>query len=115
MFWISTGLIFLMEGVLTGLTFQSEMAVQGITHLGYPVYFGNMLMVFKILGAFVLIIPQFPARIKEWAYTGFGIDFISALVSLWVVDGFGVILIGPAVFMALLVISYKTYHKIKRV
>ena len=115
MFWVSTGLIFLMEGVMSGLTFQSEMAVQGITHLGYPIYFGNMLVAFKVLGSLALIIPQVPAKIKEWAYAGFGIDFIGALVSLWVVDGFGVMLIGPAVFMILLVVSYISYHKIKRV
>jgi len=114
MFWVSTGLIFLMEGVMSGLTFQSEMAVQGITHLGYPIYFGNMLVAFKVLGALALIIPQVSTRIKEWAYAGFGIDFIAALVSLWVVDGFGVMLIGPAVFMILLVMSYISYHKIAK-
>lgn len=101
-----------MEGVLPAFTSQSEMAVQGITHLGYPVYFGTMLAVFKVLGALVLIIPQVPRRIKEWAYAGFGIDFIAALVSLWVVDGFGGTVVLPAVFFVFLVISYKSYHKV---
>lgn len=64
-FWVTTSIIFLMEGVAPALTSQSEMAVQGITHLGYPVYFGTMLAVFKVLGALSLIIPKVPARIKE--------------------------------------------------
>jgi len=67
--------------------------------------------VFKVLGALVLIIPAIPKRFKEWAYVGFGIDFIAALVSLWAVDGFNASLVLPVVFMALLAISYTSYHK----
>jgi hypothetical protein len=50
-FWTATTIIFLFEGVLTALTSQTELAKQGISHLGYPPYFGNALVVFKILGA----------------------------------------------------------------
>ena len=113
-FWVTTGIIFIMEGVLPALTGHSEMAVQGITHLGYPLYFVTMLVVFKVVGSLALIIPSVPARIKEWAYAGFGIDFIAAFVSLWVVDGFTRILIMPVVFMILLVLSYRSYHKLSR-
>jgi hypothetical protein len=112
MFWVTTGIIFIMEGVLPAFTSQTDMAVQGITHLGYPVYFGTMLAVFKVLGSLVLIFPQAPARIKEWAYAGFGIDFISAFVSIVVVDGFGVAALLPLVFMILLVLSYRSYRSV---
>ncbi len=74
-FWITTIIIFLFEGVMPALTSQSEMAKEGIRHLGYPEYFGNALVVFKILGVLVLVIPQVPGRIKEWAYAGFGFRF----------------------------------------
>lgn len=111
-FLVATGAIFLFDGVMTALTSQTEMAVQGITHLGYPVYFGTMLAVFKVLGALVLIIPQVPKRVKEWAYAGFGIDFISAFVSLAVVDGLSVMTFFPLIVFAVLVVSYIYYHKL---
>jgi len=110
-FWITTGIIFLFEGVMTALTSQSEMAKEGILHLGYPVYFGVMLTFFKILGAIVLIFPQFPNRIKEWAYAGFAIDFISAFVSTNVVDGLIPTTFLPLVFLVILILSYIYYHK----
>ncbi len=112
LFWISTTIIFLFEGVMTGLTSGSEMSIAGITGLGYPLYFVTILAVFKVVGSLALIIPQVPARIKEWAYAGFGIDFICAFVSVWVVTGFGAPLLFPTVAMILLVISYINYHKL---
>ena len=50
-FWISTTIIFLLEGVMPALTSQTELAKEGISHLGYPAYFGVMLTVFKVLGS----------------------------------------------------------------
>ena len=47
-YWTATTLIFLFEGVMPALTSQTEMAKQGISHLGYPAYFGNALAVFKV-------------------------------------------------------------------
>ena len=102
-----------MEGVMTGLTSQSEMAKEGIKHLGYPEYFGVLLVVFKVLGAITLIVPQIPNRIKEWAYAGFAIDFISASVSCWAVEGFGMNAIAPWIFMIILVLSYISHDKLK--
>jgi hypothetical protein len=111
-YWITTTIIFLFEGVLVAFTSQTEVARAGVTHLGYPVYFGTMFAVFKVLGTLVLIIPKVPARIKEWAYAGFGIDFISAFISIMVVDGFGFGAVLPLIFFGLLILSYLSYHKI---
>ncbi len=110
-YWATTTLIFLFEGVLPALTSQTEMAKEGISHLGYPAYFGVMLTVFKVLGALTLIIPQIPKRIKEWAYAGFAFDFIAASVSHWAVDGFGGQAIFPLVVLAILALSYIYYYK----
>lgn len=111
-FWVSTTLIFLFEGVMPALTSQTEMAKEGIRHLGYPDYFGVMLTVFKVLGALVLIIPQIPARVKEWAYAGFTFDFLSAFFSNWAVDGLKGLTFFPLVVLAVLIVSYINYHKI---
>ncbi len=114
-FWVSTTIIFLFEGVMPALFSQTKDAKEGISHLGYPEYFGIMLTVFKVLGALSLIIPKVPGRIKEWAYAGFAIDFIAACVSHWVVDGFGFFAIFPLIILAILIVSYVTYHKLKAV
>ena len=36
LFWVTTGIIFIMEGVIPALTSQTELAKEGIHHLGYP-------------------------------------------------------------------------------
>ena len=112
-FWVSTTLIFLFEGVLPAFTSQTDMAKEGIRHLGYPEYFGTMLVVFKVLGTLALIIPQVPSRIKEWAYAGFVFDFIFACGSHWAVDGFSGQAIFPLIVLAILLVSYVSYHKLQ--
>ena len=111
-FWVTTTLIFLMEGVIPAFTSQTALAKEGIRHLGYPEYFGNILVGFKVAGALALIIPQVPARIKEWAYAGFAIDFIAASLSHVAIDGAANFQsYFPLIFLAILVVSYVTYHK----
>ncbi len=106
-------MIFLLEGVLPALTSHSKAAVDGIIGLGYPYYFINILTTFKVLGALTLIIPQVPARVKEWAYAGFMIDFTCAFISIATVAGFVGIAVLPLVAIAVLVLSYVSYHKMK--
>jgi hypothetical protein len=113
-FWIATILIFLFEGVMPALTSQTEMAKEGIRHLGYPEYFGVALVVFKVAGSIGLVIPQIKGRVKEWVYAGFGFDFIFASISHWAVDGFGRQAIFPLVVFAILAVSYIYYHKLNR-
>lgn len=111
-FWTTTIILFIMEGVIPALTSQTEMAKQGMNHLQYPVYFGNALIVFKIVGALILIIPQAPKFAKEWAYTGFGFVFLFAAISHFFVDGFGFQALIPLVFLGILILSYRSYHKL---
>lgn len=113
-FWITTILIFLVESVMPAFTFNSELAKQGIAHLGYPDYFRIELTIFKVLGGLVLIIPKVPARIKEWAYFGFALDFISAFIGHVVVDGFDGQSVFPLFMLVILIISYISFHKISK-
>lgn len=114
LFWVSTILIFLFEGVMPAFFSHSKESIDGFQHLGYPLYFINILTVFKVSGGLALIIPQIPARIKEWAYAGFAFDFISASTSYMAVDGFGTFAIFPLLVLAVLIVSYITYHKLQR-
>jgi hypothetical protein len=110
-YWASTILIFLFEGVMPALTSQTELAKEGIRHLGYPPYFGIALVVFKVLGSIALILPQVKGRAKEWVYAGFTFDFIFASISHCAVDGFDGQTVFPLVVLAVLMISYVYYHK----
>lgn len=112
-FWFTTSLIFLFMGVMPALTGHTEMAKEGTRHLGYPQYFGMALNIFKIIGSLALIIPQVPKVLKEWAYAGFVFDIIFATISLWAVDGFNAMLLVPVLVMAVLLVSYFSYHKLQ--
>ncbi|MES2555226.1 MAG: DoxX family protein [Bacteroidota bacterium] len=115
LFWTSTILIALFEGVMPALTSQTELAKKGISDLGYPEYFGNALVVFKVLGVLVLIIPKVPARVKEWAYAGFAFDFIFATISHGAVDGINGQTFFPLIVLGVLMVSYIYYHKLNDV
>jgi hypothetical protein len=111
-FWTTTIIIFIMEGLLPAFTSQTELAKEGIKHLGYPEYFGNALVVFKVFGALTLIIPQVPKRIKEWAYAGFAFDFIFASISHFAIDGMDFQSFFPLIFLGILIASYYSFHKL---
>ena len=111
-FWGATTIIFLFQGVMPALTSHTEMAREGIRQLGYPAYFGTMLSIFKIAGAVVLMFPQFPKKLREWAYAGFAFDFISACVSNSVVYGLGSEGVSPLIALLILGVSYVYYHRL---
>ncbi|MCA0365554.1 MAG: DoxX family protein [Bacteroidetes bacterium] len=112
-FWISTVIIAVLVGLTPILTWNDPQGIDMITnHLGYPLYFLKTLNVLKIIGGLVLLIPQVPARVKEWAYVGFAIDFIAATVSLVAVDGAIPQSFFPMIFMIILAVSYFYKEKI---
>lgn len=112
-FWTATSLIALFEGVMPAFTSQTELAKEGIRHLGYPEYFGNALVVFKVLGVLALVIPQIPKRVKEWAYAGFAFDFIFASISHGAVDGVNGQTFFPMIVFGVLALSYVYYHRLQ--
>ena len=77
MFWVSTLLIFVSQGVMELVAYFNGTAAQGITGLGYPEYFAGFVVLAKVLGSIALVVPQIPKGVKEWAYAGFAFDFIA--------------------------------------
>jgi hypothetical protein len=76
-----------------------------ITHLGYPLYLLDILGVWKILCALVLLVPRF-ARLKEWAYAGAFFNYTGAAAShLLAGDGAGK-WAGPLMFGTFTLISW---------
>ncbi len=112
MFWVATSLIFITQGIMEMVAYFNGTAETGIIPLGYPHYFVTMIVVAKVLGSLALILPQIPAKVKEWAYAGFTFDFIAALISMWVVFGFSSFLLFPVIAIVILGISYYSFHKI---
>ena len=51
-----------------------------VTGLGYPSYFLVLLGIWKVLGAFALLIPGRPL-LKEWAYAGTFFTYTGAIAS----------------------------------
>ena len=81
--WLASGM--LATGVLQLLKMKAEGAVsppgvEGITHLGYPVYFLTIIGIWKILGVVALLAPKYPL-LKEWAYAGFFFIMTGAIFS----------------------------------
>ncbi len=110
-YWVTTGLLALF--ILPGIFFlNSPMAIEGTKHLGMPYWFHIYLGVAKFIGGLILILPMIPNRLKEWAYVGFGIDSISAMIGFLSVDGLQPMSFMPLIFLAILVISYIYFHKL---
>jgi hypothetical protein len=87
-FWIVTAL-FCLEMIFTAYyeLLVLPQAAQAFTRLGFPsAWFRVELSWAKVAGAAALLVPMVPARgiiytIKEWAYAGFAINLISALIA----------------------------------
>jgi hypothetical protein len=60
--------------------FKVKAEVDGITHLGYPIYVLTLPGVWKILGVVAELIPKHPL-LKEWAYSGFFFAISGAIFS----------------------------------
>jgi len=106
-YWIATGFvacIMTISGVL--VITHAPPIMKALAHLGYPPYFSNLLGVAKLAGTVVLLLPGL-ARLKEWAYVGFGITILSACYS-HLLSGDGWMALEPLVTFAALVISYCT-------
>ncbi len=110
-YWISTSLIALFE--LSGAFFMnSQMAIDGMHHLQLPDWFRWELSIGHLIGGILLLIP-INKRIKEWVYIAFGIDFISAFIAYLSIDGWIGNTFSPLISLALLIVSYIYYHKLK--
>ena len=79
-FWIATVLFCLQIGFTAYAQLRLPVVAEAFAHLGFPDYFRVELAWAKLLGVVVLLAPV-AARLKEWAYAGFAITLVSALVA----------------------------------
>lgn len=114
-FWISTSILFLWEGLmpLGTLLFAPQYVTTGTKPLGYPDYFAYALLICKLIGVIALMIPTLPAKLKEWAYAGLAFNLIFATYSHIMVDkNIGFIML-PIIIGVILAVSYIYNLKIK--
>jgi putative oxidoreductase len=82
-FWIFTAL-FCVEMIFTAYyeLLVLPQAAQAFTRLGFSSdWFRVELSWAKVAGVAALLVPMVPARLKEWAYAGFAINLVSALIA----------------------------------
>jgi hypothetical protein len=111
-YWVSTSIICLFA--LSAVQMNSEMAIEGSKHVLIPRYLSIEISIGQLIGLVLLIVPAVPKRFKEWAYVGFGIMYISALVAhLAVGDPFIPFGLMAVLFFGLLLCSYISFHKLE--
>ena len=86
-YWAFTAIFCLQMGFTAYAQLCLPQVAEAFTRLGFPDYFRVELSWAKFLGIAVLLTP-FPRRLKEWAYAGFAIVIVSALIAHFAVgDG----------------------------
>lgn len=112
-YWLTTSLISIGSLYAVYLYFTDSTIVEAYKHLDFPAYFRIQVGVSKLIGAIVLIAPFFPARMKEWAYAGFGILYVSATITHYMVDDPTIKTVIPLINLVILSVSNIYYSKIK--
>jgi putative copper export protein len=110
-YWTATAILSIMILFSAYSYFANPAIAQAFHHLGFPDYFRIELAVAKLIGVVLLLAPV-AGRVKEWAYAGFTITFISAFIGHTALGDPAANRVGPVIFLILLVTSYITYHKL---
>jgi hypothetical protein len=109
-YWITTSIVSLMMAFAAYSYLTQDAVKQAFQHLGFPDYFRVELAFAKLIAAILLLAPVYP-RLKEWAYAGLTIVFISAFIAHTVSGDPGSKISMPVIFLGILAVSYITYHK----
>jgi len=80
-YWVATLLMAVgMFGSGLAQIIHAKQMVDIVVPLGYPLYFLNIIGVWKMLGVIVILLPGFKL-VKEWAYAGLFFVMTGALIS----------------------------------
>jgi hypothetical protein len=105
-YWAVTG--FLCFGMLlggSGQLYRASFNVEGIVHLGFPIYLLTIIGLWKIFAVVAILVPKY-LLLKEWAYAGLFFLLSGGVVSHFA-SGDGILEALPVfMFMCLTVISW---------
>jgi hypothetical protein len=113
---ITTGIIALVMiySVISFTFLDHAMYPEGaFQHLHLPAYIRAELTIAKILGLFALLIPAVPFKIKEFAYFGFAITLISAIVAHSSIGDPWYNIVDPLGFLIVLIVSYVYFIRLR--
>ena len=113
-YWAVT-ILFALFMLFSGVSeiMQTEQAKEIMQHLGYPIYVNIIIGIAKILGALAILQWKF-RTLKEWAYSGFTVDFIGAGASMYFAGDGILMALSPMVFLAVMFISYFLWKKVEQ-
>ncbi len=111
-YWSTTVIlsIFLLWSAYTYLF--SKATIEGVKALGFPDFFRIQLAILKLLAVAVILTPIVPLQIKEWAYAGIGLFFVTAIVAHTAHKDPFIITVINLVLMLIMCVSYVYLHKL---
>lgn len=110
-YYVTTGIISAMMIFIAYETLTKPEVKVSMAHLGFPDYFRIELGIAKIIGAVLLWLPV--RLLKETAYIGFAIMFVSATIAHSAVGDPADKVIAGIVFLAILIASYVSRTKLQ--
>lgn len=110
-YYVTTGLMSFAMAFSAFAYLSNPALKEGFQHLGFPDYFRIELGIAKGLAAIAIWLPF--RLIKEVAYIGLSISFVSAFIAHVVVGDPLFNIVYPLIIWAILITSYVTYRKLQ--
>lgn len=110
-YYISTGLISLAMAFSTFAYLSNPDLKVAFQHLGFPDYFRIELAIAKGLAAIALWVPV--RLVREVAYIGLSISFVSAFIAHFVMGDSMVHTVYPLIVLVILCVSYISQYKLR--
>lgn len=113
LFWIFTAL-FCLEMSFTAYYELLPQGAQAFARLGFAnTAFRFEFSLAKLAGAAVLLVPMVPARLKEWAYAGFAINLVSAVIAHASISDRPLAFVPSTLTSVLWAISYFSWRRLQ--
>ncbi len=111
LYWSVTAL-FCLEMTFTAYYELLPHGMQAFTHLGFSnSYFRAELSLAKLAGVAALLIPLVPVRLREWAYAGFAINLVSAMIAHFAIRDIPLAFVPSMLTSVLWALSYYFWHR----
>ena len=112
-YWASTA-IFCLEMSFTAYYELLPQGAQAFIRLGFhSEAFRMELSLAKLIGVAILLIPIVPARLKEWAYAGFAINLVSAIIAHLSISDRPAALVPSSITSVLWALSYFFWRRLQ--
>ncbi|WP_298758215.1 DoxX family protein [uncultured Psychroserpens sp.] len=111
-YWITTLILSLFLLWSSYSYIFSSSAIKGVKDLGFPDFFRIQLAILKLLAVLIILIPVISLQIKQWAYVGIILFFITAFIAHMAHKDPIIINLVNLVLIGLTITSYIYLHKI---